>query len=261
MCIDLEPMDIRVEEGKEHYYINKRIFFKPIGIVSKADVEATFNFAYDMTFGGKGVHRDHRSGGRQRRRMGQIFADAFQGKLAEFAMIDALSKRGVQVPPPDLETYGKGQWDLADLKIAGRLISIKSTKAIGNLILLETKDWDEEGRYLPSNTIYRYHFMVRLRPFGTEIMKKNELLDSDEADRDTLAKLIMQEKWEYDIPGYIHFLDLGEVIRGKQIIPRGAFLGWKTLMDADNYYVQAGSLRGIDHFVEKYNESKQKNQS
>lgn len=261
MDFHLEPMDIKVEEGKEHYYINKRIFFKPMGIVSKANVEATFKFAYDMTFGGKGVHRDHRSGGHHQRRLGEIFADAFQGKLAEFAIIDTLAKHGVQVPPPDLETYGEGQWDLADLVIGGRMISIKSTKAIGNLFLLETKDWDEEGRYLPSDTIYRYHFMVRLRPFGTELMKKNKLLYSDEANRDTLAKLIMQEKWEYDIPGYINILDLKKVIACKQIIPQGAILSKKTPMDAENYYVQAGSLRGIDRFVEKYNESKQKNKS
>ena len=49
-----------------------------------------FDFAYNMTFAGKGEHRDHRSNGKKERSPGEIFSNTFQGKLAECAVVNFL---------------------------------------------------------------------------------------------------------------------------------------------------------------------------
>ena len=75
------------------FFTGKIPFTPGIGLKSST-IEKTFDFAYDMTFNKQGEHRNHRSGGTHVRRQGEIFADTFQGKLAEFAIYNHLiSKR------------------------------------------------------------------------------------------------------------------------------------------------------------------------
>ena len=69
-----------------------------------------------------------------------------------------------EVTYPDLAVYQRGIWDIVDLTINGIDISVKSTKHYGNLLLLETGDWDCNGTYLPNNKNYDYHFLLRIKP-------------------------------------------------------------------------------------------------
>lgn len=94
-----------------------------------------------MSFGGNGEHRNHRTGGTHQRKKGEIFANAFQGKLAECAIYNQFYNE-LDITEPDFETYGLGEWDDADFYINDFKISIKSTKSFGNLLLLETRDWN-----------------------------------------------------------------------------------------------------------------------
>ena len=96
------------------------------------------SFAY-----GESKHRECRSGGNKKRKNGEIFANTFQGKLAEFALYQIFEQNNINVEYPDLEVYDRGVWDIYDLKVNDNLIAVKSTKAYGNLLLLETKDWNE----------------------------------------------------------------------------------------------------------------------
>ena len=53
--------------------------------------------------------------------------------------------------------------------------SRKSTKSYGDLLLLETKDWNDDGEYIPNkdkgNFRYDYTILVRFSPDGEAIMK------------------------------------------------------------------------------------------
>jgi len=49
--------------------------------------------------------------------------------------------------------------------------------------------------------------------------------------------------WYYDIPGYCTLLTLKYIINEGYILPQNALLNGKTKMDAENYYIQSGSLR------------------
>ena len=51
---------------------------------------------------------------------------------------------------PDFSAHKLGVWDTVDLSVGGREISIKSTKHYGHLLLLETKEWDENAVYIPN---------------------------------------------------------------------------------------------------------------
>ena len=229
------------------FFTGKIPFTPGIGL-KPSTIEKTFDFAYDMTFNKQGEHRNHRSGGTHVRRQGEIFADTFQGKLAEFAIYNHLYK-DFDVNVPDLDVWSLGKWDSCDLVVNGAKIAIKSTKAFGQLLLLETKDWDNNGCYIPNKDVgeseYDFFFLVRMRPFAADLLKDLKLYYSDTADYNLLKSAILAEKWEYDIPGFITREDLIYIIRNGFIIPQGAMLNGRMRMDAENYYCQAIDMKPI----------------
>lgn len=245
----------KLTQNGNSYIINRTKPFSAIRSFKRTSIEKAFNFAYDMSFGEEGEHRSHRSGGSIRRKTGEIFINTFQGKLAEFAVYNEFcGEDGVSIPKPDLETYDLGRWDSYDFEVNGKKISVKSTKHYGNLLLLETKDWNLSGQYKPNlasgDSSYDFFILVRISPDSDGLMKRNRFLYKDHLDRDELGEKILAEKWEYDIPGYITHDQLVYAISNKFIIPKGAVLNKRTTMDAENYYVQAGDMAILDHIFE-----------
>ena len=224
--------------------------FNPIGSIRPSTIEIVAKFAFDMTYGSKGQHRDHRSGGSHKRSSSQIFSDSFQGKLSEFALANVLYKLEGFVPP-DTSTYELGEWESADFDVGGNQFSVKSTKHYGNLLLLEKGDWDFQGRYVPTGhkpKSYTHIVLVRIAPDIEELLKPGS--SRHESRYEVLLETLLAEKWEYEITGYITSDDLKEIMKLGHEIPKGALLNGKVLMDASNFYVQASSLRGVDKLVE-----------
>lgn len=232
-----------------NYYINAKKPFEASRVLRWETVQVAFDFAYNMTFGNRGEHRDHRSGGSYARKPGEIFKDTFQGKLAECALYNELYTRH-KITLPSFDVWALGQWDLDDFLIDQERASVKSTKAFGNLLMLETKDFDANGVYLPNaergGGEYDYYVLVRMEPFCEDIMRKNRLLYSATADYNALKDIIISQQWKYDVPGYITKNDIKAIIKNGFVIPKGAMLNGRVRIDADNYYVQAGDLRPID---------------
>lgn len=230
--------------------------FEVLGCFDKQTIEKTFDFAYDMSFGAKGAHKNTRSSGTIKRKNGEIFANTFQGKLSEFAVYNQFHKE-FNMSMPNLSLWGQGKWDNYDALINGKKISIKSTVAYGNLLLLETQDWNESGEYkyfscldeqhsTETNTVvFDFFILVRLKPDCKQLLKDNEFFYSQVCGKKKLKGLILPVKWEYDIPGFITNKDFVYLIDNKFIIKKGQMLNASTLMDVDNYYAQAGNLRPI----------------
>lgn len=241
-------------DGKEKI-INSKVSFRPIDKIDPIYVEKVFEFAYAMSFGGQGWHRSHRTGGHHSRKNGEIFANAFQGKISEYAIYQELRSR-YDIDEPDLSVFGEGVWDDSDFIINGDKISIKSTKSFGNLLLLEQHDWNNLGQYIPnldnSDGNYAITILTRMKPFCEEIMKRKRAFYSNQVNKIDIKRAILEQEWFYDIPGFITQLDLVDIIRNEHIIYRGDMLNGKIPMDADNYYVQAGEMRKLDelnHFL------------
>ena len=153
----------------------KRDFIRN-GILTQKNVSECFDFAFGMTFGKQGAHRDHSSGGQAHRRMGEIFINTFQGKLAEFALYNyVVHVEEIMIDPPDMEMMDLSRWNSFDMDIEGFMVSVKSTKKRGNLLLLETKDWDSDGRYIPNSKsgceLYDYFVLARVDPDGEGILR------------------------------------------------------------------------------------------
>ena len=234
------------ENGKHCVYITDTRSFSAQGELAEEVISKVFDFAYGMSFGKSGEHRDHRSGGQLRRKPGEIFRDTFQGKIAEFGLHESLSNLGIKCPEPNLEKWGLGKWDLLDAEICGRKVCIKSAKHFANLLLLETKDWNEDGQYVPNLALGTSHYdlfiLVRISSSLEELMKKNRMLYSSSVEKAELQSITAEEAWEYDIPGFVTREQLLEVIHKKYILPQNSYLNGTTLMDAENYYVQAGDM-------------------
>lgn len=218
--------------------------------IEKEIIEKVFSFSYKMTFGKGGVHRNHRSGGNHYRKNGEIFVNTFQGKLAEMLLYKFFKEKEVQVSEPDFSISGFGIWDSYDFKINKNLISVKSTKYYGNLLLLECKDWDKDGKYIPNDTEYSFFVLVRIKPDFEKIMKENRLLYSDECDEIDLKNLVLNNSWEGEITGFILNEDFKNIIiKEKFIIKQGEKLNGKVEMDVDNYYIQSGDLKDIKEII------------
>lgn len=231
------------------YITTRKVAFKKVRDLKDETIDRVFDFAYTMAFDEK--HRKTRSGGRTRRRNGEVFANTFQGKLAECAAVNFFYKYDDAIEI-DFDTYDLGIWDKVDLTVRKKEIAIKSTKKFGQLLLLETKDWNSSGQYIPNlgthNNTYDYIVMVRIDPSCEDLMKKNRLLYKEEIEQSVLKNLVTHQSWSYDYVGYITNDDLIQVIRNKHIIPQGALLNGSTPMDAENYYVQAGDMRKLIDF-------------
>ena len=119
--------------------------------------------------------------------------------------------------------------------------------------LLETKDWNNEGLYIPninsSNSKYDYFVMVRLKPDLKGVFKKEKIFFSNDIEKDKLINLVTNQDWSYDIPGCFSFKSLLYVIQNKMILPQGALLNGTTKMDAENYYIQSGYLKDISELI------------
>lgn len=260
-------MFYKLKRNNNCYIINSDYGKKPfrsLASFSESEINTVFDFAYRMTFGDEGRHRDQRTGGAADRRNGQKFANTFQGKLGECAIYRELCNLAQrlgngcpfapnQISQPNYDVAGLGVWDHLDININRNTASVKSTKYYGQLLLLETGDWDSEGRYLHSMDAnrniqpiaYDYNFLVRISPSCEDIMKHNRLLYSDNVDREEL-KGVMKQKWEYDIPGFITLSELKYIISNRYILPKGALYGdSETRMDAENYYVRAADMHDI----------------
>ena len=235
-------------------YINEcRKRFIPSDVPSGL-LKDVMEFAYEMCFGA-GHHRHHRTDGQLQRRAGEQFCNTFQGKLAEVVLRKYFLDNGLNCGKPDFEVYGEGVWDDTDLTVNGKTISVKSAAHFSNLLLLERKDYDAEGNYLPNLRIgatasYDYYVLVRLNPDLKALFRNNRLLFSDEIPIDRIKTIIDSQNWSYDIPGWISHADFVSAIHDGLIIPQNAMLNGSARMDAENYYIQSGDMNNIEELVE-----------
>jgi hypothetical protein len=233
------------------FYITDKKTFTP-QYFSDEQLDITFEFAYGMTFGKEGEHRGYRSGGQYSRRNGELFANTFQGKLAEFAFFNLLNENNISTNEPDLDKWELGKWDESDFTIYDKKVSIKSAAHFSNLLLLETKDWKDDGTYLPNNSSYDYHVLIRISPDIKSILRQNKLFYSDIADKSILKKIVDENNFSYDIPGFISNEELIEIIKSKFILPQNGLLNGKVPMDAENYYCQSGDMQNIKSLIELF---------
>lgn len=243
---------LRFEEPNKFFITHKKDF-NPSPIASQ-NLEKSIDFAYNMSFG-SGHHRNTRTGGSLVRKNGEIFSNAFQGKISEFVLFDFFQRNQIISTEVDVSILGEGDWDDSDLIIGPLHLNVKSAAYFSNLLLLESDDWDNKGHYIPniqSNATYKYDYfiLVRIKPDIKALLKLQSLFYSNIVDMDTLRSLIQSKDWFYDLPGFITLNQLrDEVIGQNQIIPRGGLLNGKVTMDASNYYVQTGDMQAISDLV------------
>ncbi|MCM1125793.1 MAG: hypothetical protein NC429_04920 [Lachnospiraceae bacterium] len=247
----------KMRDDEYAFVISKN--FRCDGELAESQVRNCFYFAYDMSFGA-GEHRASRSGGTHERTPSEIFMNTFQGKISECALCDYLKKEDIETSQVDFHVEGLGKWDSYDIECGGKHIAVKSTKHYGQLLLLETQDWNKEGKYITNletgNEVYDSFVLVRIKP---PIEKK--IKDSFwRLDKSAKLKYLIGCEWKYNIAGYITNDDLKYIIENNYIIKKDQKIGkykepYKgTKMDADNYYVQASSMRNSIDFIKRMKE-------
>ena len=239
-------------DGAEYFEITRPKRFSPIESFKPNMVTASTNFAMDMTFGGQGAHKATRTGGSHRRGLGEIFADTFQGKLAEFGIAQLLETMiDAHHLKPGLGTSPLGFWEGPDLVGAGYALEIKSAKSFSNLLLLEQGNWTGDGKYrhgLAGSPVDITHIiLVRVSPHIAEhVPRLFSNTSPNDVARANIVKEIEAQTWKFDSPGFLGPEELKEIFSTPLILKEGDRLGSRgTRMDASNYYAQAGDLRPI----------------
>ena len=240
------------ENGRNNYHSNSKRPFLGFPLTSD-DVKKSFDFAYEMCLGA-GHHRAHRTGGQYDRSNGEKFCNTFQGKLAEIILYNYFISQGLVVNEPDFGIYGEGVWDDYDLEIYGKKINVKSVAFFSNLELLETKDWNTKGEYIPNlnsgnTSVYDYFILARVKPDLKSVFRESGLFNGNSFDKTQIEAIVMKQSFFADIPGYITHLDLLNAITNKDILPQNSYLNGKVRMDAENYYVQCGDMKTIPDLV------------
>lgn len=213
----------RMEKGKIKN-IQKTKAFQGVP-VKQEHIREAFEFSYSMAFG-DGFHRNKRSGGIHHRSAYEVFVNTFRGKIAELVVSDYFTSQGREVSQIDLSIMGVGDWDSVDLLVDEIPISIKATKHFGQLLLLETKDWNDSGQYIPNlshekQCNYDYFILVRTK---VDIPDKNNSLFSKEK----LKKIIFEKHILAEISGVLSNCDfVNQIIKYKYIIYQNDLLNGK----------------------------------
>lgn len=237
-----------------NYYVNRPKQFNGFPITDE-DIQKVLNFAYNMCFG-QGHHRANRTGGQYKRAAGEKFCNTFQGKLAEVVIYNYFKSENLKLEKPDFRILGVGQWDDSDLEINGMKITVKSAASQSNLLLLETRDWDQQGRYLPnvllnngSTTEYDHFILVRINPDVKRVFRSEKMYYSDNISKADIEKIISENIWSYDIVGYCTKQDIIKAIADGCILPQNSILNHYTKMDVENYYIQSGDMYPINDLI------------
>ena len=188
-------------------------------------------------------HRIHRSGGSHRRMGDEIFINTFQGKLAEYVIQDTLKSKNIECSEPDDIDYGKRVWDDYDLKVQGHSISVKSMSFFSNLLLLEKKDYTQDGGYKHHRgQDYDFIIVARFKPDIKMVLSNYRGIDK-------LKDRVIRLSFEFDIPCVCSKKTVEYIIQEGYVLKQGAVLGKNTIMDADNYYIQLGNLPPLEKLI------------
>lgn len=231
-----------------------------LSINNSEQLTQILEFSWDMTYGAKGEHRSTRTGGKISRKNLHKFGDVMIGKLGELTFYNIFRQRPLvkEISPIDFECYGLTRWDNADFVIQNIYneiyqIAVKTTKHIGNLLLLETDDWfiqDGKAIYLPNQQsdnkgFFDYLFFARVKS-DINLLIQNDIYDNynDTELKNYFFENIKKMHISSEIVGYISNKDLVHIIENHHILPQESLFG-SIIMDASNYYVQSGCLRQV----------------
>jgi len=111
------------------------------------ELKACFDFALNM----KGKHNPNMI---MNRADWEICRDDIQGKLGEVAVYKYIKrqKKSAEINSElDFTISERGKWDIADLVVNGKCISVKAIKEHSKFLLIETKRYDSNGNFCYKN--------------------------------------------------------------------------------------------------------------
>jgi len=205
--------------------------FKPNVTISQEQFDKCLEFASRMAYWDK--HNSLAFGSTTyNRNQWNVFKNALQWKLAEVGFYNFYTNKWVILTKPDFWVWERWVWEDCDVVINSKKISIKSTKHIWNLLLLEKDRYSQDWLYL--------------EPANWDIPIKHDLIyfvrvkwiDSDNPEYYKNIRNI-----ELEITWYITYEDFIKIIRDNMIIKKWNIL-WIEMI-VDNYYICSWDLNSV----------------
>ncbi|WP_270181114.1 hypothetical protein [Alkalihalobacillus sp. CinArs1] len=236
------------------YKFNSTRKFYSKEVIKYEYVALSFSFAYAMAYSEEGYHRRERSGGSKSREDFDVFCDTFLGKLGEYGAYQYLKDniKDIKLSLPDNTIEGKGKWDSYDLTFEHekktRNIGVKTTKHFGQLLMLETEDWDEEGKYIPNKEKeadeYTGFFFVRVSYDLIRNLQGRYFYQEKNISPESFASVLSDAHYNFDIH-YIPMEYIKSAIKNEMIVLKDNYLNnlaKANELDANNYYIQCGDM-------------------
>ena len=173
----------------------------------KEDIEIVFEFAFKS----KDYHREVRSGGTKGRTSIERFFNIFIGKLCEIGTCEHFIKNKIELKNyVDYKVRNYGEWDDCDIITKNnKKISVKGSKYYSNMLLLEKKDYNQNGELIyniGTNKIsnFDYFAYIRVAPikynriifkgYGKDYVQKTDNLELE------LSNFVKSFDWVYEEP-------------------------------------------------------------
>lgn len=225
-----------------------KTIFQANCFLSNNDILKCFEFAEKIADPNKeGYHTLDSFGGKDTKHIRtrqEQFINTFQGKLSEIGFYNKYKdfllngKYLFKLNEPDFNLWGEGIWEDADF-IAKEpngnqlTISLKSTKHIGNLLMLEKNRYNNDGYYLEN------------RDGGPPI--RHDLIflcRVSNINKENIPYFIKNDfsRIEVEITGYITHNQFCNAIKQNKVIPKDSILGGGPLK-VDNYWIATTELR------------------
>ena len=222
--------------------------------ISERDFDLAFDFAYAMTFAGKGEHNStsFTRDSKHKRSVGEIFVNTLQGKLSELATYNYCINNGHVCNEVDFSIGKLNYWDNIDLRINEKNTSIKSTKGYSMFLFLEVGNYDKHGNYkypYDGKATITSYLLCRVQSKSGEfiegILKSNRWLYSKQVNKEELYKALKCRTWLVELSGFVSKTNLVKyVINESHIMEQGKIMGKSDeVMKVDNYYVHVSDLR------------------
>ncbi|MGT2755513.1 hypothetical protein [Streptococcus ovis] len=240
-------LEVRLdEEGKAYIFPiikNTEFGFNPDKVIkiTEEDFNVAFEFSYKMTFGHQGEHNpsSFTSDSGYDRKPGEIFVNTFQGKLSEVAVHKYCLDNNFECSNVDFTVGQLEFWDNIDLVINKKNVSVKSTKGFSRFLLLEVKNYDEQGNYkYPYNKGFVVDSYLLCRVQGENcyftnniesvegIFKQKRWLYSENLEFQELFNELSKRIWYVEITGFVSKKKLSEyVIKQRHIMKEGKIMG------------------------------------
>lgn len=232
----------KLQKSNESFWLDRadKIPFGQGKLYSVNDrIEDLFNFSYNQAI--KLNQKQNWNNSSHYRTSEEMLLDTIEGKMGEEAIYKCANEKWgkiYDISPVDYNIYdGQENGDKLDFIFIHRktgkekIVAVRTVKFFSNLLLMETsKTWDHCDAI----------FLCRIKPLIDDILKGVPICE-----KESIKQVLLKTDFKIEIVGYLDKQTFVKEVKDKMILRQGSKIFGTTIMETENYYVPACSLKAL----------------